>query len=136
MHTNVTNKQLFSGCVITQETQEQRQKVEKKIHYTLKLVNTNLVSCIVIEEECEKLEHDLLNRAANQEMYLKIMDQRDDTEKETEMEEIIKHTVQKCLLEQSHIFMNWLHRMKKLGTLTVDKEVQKMIGLLQILKNS
>ena len=53
------------------------------------------------------------------------MDQRDDTEKETEMEEIIKHTVQKCLLEQSHIFLNWLHRMKKLGTLTVDKEVQK-----------
>lgn len=129
MHTNVTNKQLFSGCVITPETEEQRRKVEKKIHDTLKLVNTNLVPCSVIEEECEKLEHDLLNRVANQEMYLKIMDQRDDTEKdtekETEMEEIIKHTVQKCLLEQSHIFMNWLHRMKKLGTLTVDKEVQK-----------
>ena len=60
MQTNVTNKQLFSGCVITQETQEQRRKVEK-IHDTLKLVNTNLVPCSVIEEEYEKLEHDLLN---------------------------------------------------------------------------
>ena len=81
-----------------------------------------MVPYSLLLEQCEQLEHNLLTSTVDIKTVFNqtlVHDQKDYTDK-----------LQECVLKQSHLFLSWVQGIQNLKTLTVDKEIQKTIGLL------
>ena len=116
-HNKVTNPQLFSGCMIDKGKEMIRERLAKRIDRNLQLL-TRVVPHILLQEQCETLEHDLLMAAGDSRTLCKeVVD--------LENKAIVVQKVQECFLKQSHLFLSWIQGIRNLKALNVDKEIQK-----------
>lgn len=130
-HRYVTNKVLFKGCVVDQDTDEKRKALENTTEKAFSLID-DVVPHNLLVELCGQLEKDVMTSSRSK-LYEKVEDIIDNSK---DKKLVVCKVVDQCISEQNSVLIDWLQKMRNIKKMTVNKEIQKNDWFIEYLQEN
>ena len=126
---DIINKHLFAECTLSDMIKMNMHAMQDRISRQIKLYSC-VVPYLLVREKCQEVEKRLINdQERREDLHEKVRELNQNVSAVVAIVDI-------AMMQQNMQFLTWIREFKDIGSLSVQKEIQKMTGLRNISKKN